>query len=106
MEETLIPIVGTVGLIGNFVTILVLRRPEMKSTFNQSLKALAAFEIIFLLLGKHKSLWATSIVKIGELRLSGEIGGVEISKKKPKYRRFRRKGPFSKRGGGGLENFG
>ena len=27
----------------------------MKSTFNQSLKALAAFEIIFLLLGKHKT---------------------------------------------------
>ena len=54
-------------------------------------------------------LGATSIVKIGEVRLSGEIGGgVEVSKK-PNFRitiryeipTFSSVGPFFEEGGGG-----
>ena len=47
-EETMILLVGTLGLIGNLVSISVLRRPEMKSTFNQSLIMLAVVDILLL----------------------------------------------------------
>ena len=55
-----------------------------------------------------------SIVKIGEVRLSGEIGGVfEVSKKPNFIITIRYEIPtflsvvlFFKEGGGGLENFG
>ena len=58
-------------------------------------------------------LGATSIVKIGEVRLSGEIGGGFEVSKKPNFiitiryeiPTFSSVGPFSKRGGRGLENF-
>ena len=50
LEEVSIPLVGSVGLLGNLAAIVVLSHPEMKSTFNQSLIALAVFEIIFLVL--------------------------------------------------------
>ena len=58
-------------------------------------------------------LGATSIVKIGEVRLSDEIGGgLEISKKpnfiitiRYEIPTFSSVWPFSKRGGGGPENF-
>ena len=49
LEETMIPLVGTLGLIGNLVSILVLRRPDMKSTFNQSLIMLAVVDILILI---------------------------------------------------------
>ena len=45
-----VPLVGSVGLLGNLAAIVVLSHPDMKSTFNQSLIALAVFEIIFLVL--------------------------------------------------------
>ena len=45
-EETMVPLVGTLGLIGNLVSILVLRK--MKSTFNQSLIMLAVVDILLL----------------------------------------------------------
>ena len=59
-------------------------------------------------------LGATSIVKIGEVRLSTEIGGgLEISKKpnfiitiRYEIPTFSSVGPFFEEGGGGLENFG
>ena len=55
----------------------------------------------------------TSIDKIDEVRLSDEIGGRGILKKtnftitlRYEIPTFLLIGPFSKRGGGGLENFG
>ena len=62
-----------------------------------------------------RGLGATSIVEIGEVRLSGEIGGgrFEISKKlnfiitiRYEIPTFSSVGPFFEEGGGGLENFG
>ena len=50
LEEVSIPVVGTVGLLGNLAAIIVLSHPDMKSTFHQSLITLAVFEIMFLLL--------------------------------------------------------
>ena len=50
LEEISIPVVGTVGLLGNLAAIVVLSHPDMKSTFHQSLITLAVFEIMFLLL--------------------------------------------------------
>ena len=50
MEEVSIPLVGSVGLLGNLAAIVVLSQPDMKSTFHQSLITLAVFEIIFLVL--------------------------------------------------------
>ena len=50
LEEVSIPVVGTVGLLGNLAAIIVLSHPDMKSTFHQSLITLAVFEILFLLL--------------------------------------------------------
>ena len=47
-EETMVPLVGTLVLFGNLVSILVLKRPEMKSTFNQSLIMLAVVDILIL----------------------------------------------------------
>ena len=52
LEEALQPMIAGVGLLGNLVTIIVLSKPEMKTTFNHSLIALAALEIFFLLNGK------------------------------------------------------
>ena len=45
----MIPLVATFGFIGNLISILVLRRPEMKSTFNQSLVMLAVVDILFVI---------------------------------------------------------
>ena len=70
LEKVLVPTVGGLGLLGNIVTIIVLNRsnphdskksfyllsfvnffrPEMKSTFHQSLISLSVFEIAFLVL--------------------------------------------------------
>ena len=50
LEEVSIPLVGSVGLLGNLAAIVVLSHPDMKSTFNQSLITLAIFEITFLVL--------------------------------------------------------
>ena len=44
-----VPLVGSVGLLGNLATIVVLSQPDMKSTFHQSLISLAVFEILYLL---------------------------------------------------------
>ena len=46
-EEVLIPCVGSLGLVGNIAAIFVLKRPDMKSTFHQSLLTLAVLDIIF-----------------------------------------------------------
>ena len=48
LSDFLFPIVCYMGLIGNCVAIIVLRCPEMKSTFHQSLLTLAVCDIIFL----------------------------------------------------------
>ena len=45
----IIPLVGTFGFIGNLISILVLRRPEMKSTFNLSLAVLVVVDILFVI---------------------------------------------------------
>ena len=50
LEEVSIPVVGSVGLVGNLAAIVVLSHPDMKNTFNQSLITLAVFEILFLIL--------------------------------------------------------
>ena len=50
LEEVSIPVVGSVGLLGNLAAIVVLSHPDMKSTFHQSLITLAVFEILFLVL--------------------------------------------------------
>jgi len=47
--QIMIPLVATFGFIGNLISILVLRRPEMKSTFNQSLVMLAVVDILFVI---------------------------------------------------------
>ena len=44
----MIPVLGSVGIVGNILAILVLRNPKMKSTFHQSLIALASCDIMFL----------------------------------------------------------
>ena len=41
------PVVAIVGMIGNLAAILILLRPEMKSTFHHSLITLAVVDILF-----------------------------------------------------------
>ena len=41
------PVVGMVGVLGNFGAILILMRPEMRSTFHHSLLTLAIVDVIF-----------------------------------------------------------
>ena len=48
ISDVLFPIVCSLGVFGNLVAILVLRCPEMKSTFHQSLIALAVCDFLFL----------------------------------------------------------
>ena len=48
LENIAIPTLCIVGFAGNFVTIRILRRPSMKSTFNHSLIVLATIDILFL----------------------------------------------------------
>ena len=48
LEDILIPSIGSLGLIGNLAAIFVLKRPELKSTFHQSLLTLALCDIILL----------------------------------------------------------
>lgn len=43
------PVVGAVGVVGNLGAILILMRPEMRSTFHQSLITLAIVDIIFVI---------------------------------------------------------
>ena len=43
------PVVGAVGVVGNLGAILILLRPEMRSTFHQSLITLAIVDIIFVI---------------------------------------------------------
>ena len=49
VETYLLPLIGCLGLLGNITAVLVLRSPQLKSTFNQSLLTLAICDIIFLL---------------------------------------------------------
>ena len=48
LENIATPSFCVVGLLGNIVAIIILRNPRMKSTFHQSLIALAACDIMFL----------------------------------------------------------
>ena len=48
VENVMIPVLGSVGIVGNVLAILVLKNPDMKSTFHQSLIALASCDIVFL----------------------------------------------------------
>ena len=48
LSDLLFPIVCSLGVFGNLVAILVLRCPEMKSTFHQSLLTLAVCDVLFL----------------------------------------------------------
>ena len=50
VEKIFIPIVGLLGLLGNIAAILILRRPEMRSTFHQSLITLAAIDSMILII--------------------------------------------------------
>ena len=48
LEAYLVPGIGCLGLLGNITAILVLKCPQLKSTFHQSLLTLAICDIIFL----------------------------------------------------------
>ena len=48
LEKVLIPIVGSLGLVGNGIAIRNMRNPVIKTTFNQSLITLALCDWIFL----------------------------------------------------------
>ena len=48
LEKYLIPITGCLGLLGNFTAIFILRCPQLRSTFHQSLLTLAICDILFL----------------------------------------------------------
>ena len=48
--QVCLPVVGSIGLMGNLGAILILRRPEMKSTFHHTLIALAIVDILFILM--------------------------------------------------------
>ena len=50
LDKVSIPVVGSVGLVGNLAAMVVLSQPDMKSTFHHSLITLAVFEILFLIL--------------------------------------------------------
>ena len=43
------PVVAIVGMVGNLAAILILLRPEMKSTFHHSLITLAVVDILFVI---------------------------------------------------------
>jgi hypothetical protein len=45
-----LPVVGSLGVVGNIWAIMILLRPEMKSTFHHTLIALAVVDIIFLVI--------------------------------------------------------
>ena len=47
--QVCLPAVGLVGVLGNLGAILILRRPEMKSTFHHTLITLAVTDILFLI---------------------------------------------------------
>ena len=49
LAQVLMPLVGVVGVLGNLGAILILMRPEMKSTFHHSLITLAIVDIIFVI---------------------------------------------------------
>ena len=49
IESIVIPVVSGFGFLANLCVILVLLRPEMKSTFHQTLVTLAVIENLFLL---------------------------------------------------------
>ena len=48
VENIVIPLVGGLGIVGNILAIVVLKNTERKSTFHQSLVALASCDIMFL----------------------------------------------------------
>ena len=48
LERYLIPSIGCMGLMGNLTAIFILRCPQLKSTFHQSLLTLAICDILFL----------------------------------------------------------
>ena len=48
LEKYLIPIIGCLGLLGNLTAIFILKCPQLKSTFHQSLLTLAICDILFL----------------------------------------------------------
>ena len=48
VESYMVPVIGGMGLLGNLIAILVLRSPQLKSTFHHSLLTLAVCDIIFL----------------------------------------------------------
>ena len=48
MEGVLLTTIGTIGLIGNTVSIIVLSKSQMKNSFNQLLIVLAAFDSTFI----------------------------------------------------------
>ena len=50
IEGVLLTTVGTIGLIGNTVSIIVLSQSRMKNSFNQLLIVLAAFDSTFIIL--------------------------------------------------------
>ena len=50
LQAVLIPLICILGIVGNIVAIIILGNPRMKSTFHQSLIALATCDIMFLFL--------------------------------------------------------
>ena len=46
-SQVCMPVVAIIGMIGNLAAILILLRPEMKSTFHHSLITLAVVDILF-----------------------------------------------------------
>ena len=47
--QVCLPVVGCVGILGNLGAILILLRPEMKSTFHHTLITLAVVDLLFII---------------------------------------------------------
>ena len=48
MEGVMLCVTGTIGLIGNILSIVVLSKPDMYNSFNQLLITLSTFDSIFI----------------------------------------------------------
>ena len=76
-SHILIPVIGSVGVIGNVLTLLVLSRPKMWDMFHQLLFVLAIFDIICII--------STSLLNIVGLKCKNEVDLLfdEVTKENP-----------------------
>ena len=76
-SHILIPVIGSVGVIGNVLSLLVLSRPKMWDMFHQLLFVLAIFDIICII--------STSLLNIVGLKCKNEVDLLfdEVTKENP-----------------------